>query len=160
MDLNSRISCYCLYKSQQKLFSCCKYFRRLLRNANYAKICTMLKCLRSQYTSRAVRVPTAHRKRDNGEKRPYYIMRCFTGVLDFSRVYDTNMLVSKTRVKTQEKCKKKPKREPNARKCFYITLGVGQKRESVAFCSCFAHKPYQNANPTHSVIWALGYRIL
>ena len=57
------------------------------------------------------------------------IMRCLTGVLDFSRVfprvYDTNMLVSKTRVKTQEKRKKNPNREPNARKCFYITLCIG-----------------------------------
>ena len=25
----------------------------------------------------------------------------------------------------------------------------------LAFCSRFAHKPYQNANPTHSVTWAL-----
>ena len=54
--------------------------------------------------------------------------------------------------KMQEKREKDPKRIPNARKCFYITLCVGQKRESVAFCSRFAHKLYQNANPTHSVI--------
>ena len=37
----------------------------------------------------------------------------------------------------REKCKKNarknPKREPNARKCFYITLCAGQKRKSVAF---------------------------
>ena len=55
----------------------------------------------------------------------------------FPRVYETNILVSKTRVKTQEKCKKNarknPKRDPNARKCFYITLCAGQKRVSVAF---------------------------
>ena len=49
--------------------------------------------------------------------RPYYTMHCFTCVLDvslafrmFPRVFtcilDTNMLVSKTRVKTQEKRKK------------------------------------------------------
>ena len=66
--------------------------------------------------------------------------------------------------------------------CFYITLVlcIGQKRQSVAFCSrfahvllafcsrfarillafCsrFAHKPYQNAKPTHSVM-ALKVRI-
>ena len=55
-------------------------------------------------------------------------------------MYDTNMLVSQTRVKTQEnarKSKKNPKREPNARKCFYISLCVEKKRKSVAFISCF-----------------------
>ena len=57
----------------------------------------------------------------------------------FPIVLDTNVLVSKTRVKTQEKCKKNPKREPNARKCFYIILSFWQKRKSVAFCSRFAH---------------------
>ena len=44
----------------------------------------------------------------------------------FSRVFDTNMLVSKTRVKPRENSEKnKKKREPNARQCFYITLCVG-----------------------------------
>ena len=37
----------------------------------------------------------------------------------FTRVFDTNMLVSKMRVKMQEKCKK------NARKFVYIALCIG-----------------------------------
>ena len=45
-------------------------------------------------------------------------------------------------------------------KMFYITLCVGSKREPFAFFSRFsrvcAHKHYQNANQTHSVIWALN----
>ena len=62
--------------------------------------------------------------------------------------------------KMQEKREKNPKRETNARKCFYITLVLGKNAGQlrlghvlVAFWSRFGHKPYQNANPTHSVIW-------
>ena len=59
---------------------------------------------------------------------PFYIMHCFTRIVDFShvfpRTYDAYMLVSKTRGenarKMQEKHEKNPKREPNVRKCFYI----------------------------------------
>ena len=40
--------------------------------------------------------------------------------------------------KMQENREKNIKRKPNARKCFYITLCIGQKRESVAFSSRFA----------------------
>ena len=54
----------------------------------------------------------------------------------FPRIYDTNMLVSKTRVKTQEKCKENARGIQNT--CFYNTLCVGQKCESVAFCLHFA----------------------
>ena len=103
--------------------------------------------------------------------RPYYTMRGITGVFISPRVFHFTLRftlhfryqhvgiqnVSENARKTQEKRKKNSKCEPNARKCFYITLCVGQKRESVAFslrfCSRFAHKLYQNANPTHSVIW-------
>ena len=50
--------------------------------------------------------------------RLHYIMRSFTRVSDFSpdfpHVYDINMLVSKTRVKTQEKCKKIVRKIKNA----------------------------------------------
>ena len=52
----------------------------------------------------------------------------------FPRNFDTKMLVTKTR----EKREKNQKREPNARQCFYITLCVGKKRESVAFFSRFS----------------------
>ena len=38
----------------------------------------------------------------------------------------------------QEKHEKIPKRKRNARKSFYITLCVGKKRESVAFCLRFS----------------------
>ena len=116
--------------------------------------------------------------------RPYYTMRCFTGVFHFPLHFSSRFRyqhvgiqnVSENATKMQQKREKNPKREPNTRKCFYITLCVGQKRESVgfcsrfarvllafcsrfarvllAFCSRFAHKLYQNANPMHSVIWA------
>ena len=96
--------------------------------------------------------------------RPYYIMRCFTCVLDFSRVfpgvYDTKMLVFKTRMKTQEKCKKnmrKSKTRAQREKMFlyYTMRWAKNSSQLLAFSLRFAHKPYQNANPKHSVLWAL-----
>ena len=117
--------------------------------------------------------------------RPYYTMHCSTGVFHFTSRFSFYLAfllafmlcdtifkhVGKQNTrenarKMQEKREKNPKREPYVRKCFYIILCVVQKRESVAFCSrfarflltfClhFAHKLYQNANPTHSVIWPL-----
>ena len=84
----------------------------------------------------------------------------------FPCVYDTNMLVSKTQVKTQGKCKKNARKIQNASpteenvSILHYALGknVSQLRFArvmLTFCSPFAHKPYQNANPTHSVIWPL-----
>ena len=93
--------------------------------------------------------------------RPYYIMRCLTGVLDFSRVFLA--LVSKTRVKMQEKCKKNVRKIQNAspmQELFSILHDVFRKnlrlsRILLAFCLRFAHKCDQNANPALSVIWPL-----
>ena len=51
------------------------------------------------------------------------------------------MLVSKTRGKTQEIC---PMREKREKKFLYYTLCCVKTRASCVF----AHKPYQNANPT------------
>ena len=42
----------------------------------------------------------------------------------FPRVYGSNMLVSKTQIKTREKREKNKKCKLNMRKCFYITLCV------------------------------------
>ena len=52
---------------------------------------------------------------------------CISHVLTriLTSVFDTNMLVSKARVKTREKREKNQKREPNTRQCFYITLCAG-----------------------------------
>ena len=76
------------------------------------------------------------------------------------------MLVSKTRVITQEKCKKNARKIQNASpmqenvSILYYALrkNADQSRFAnvlLAFCSRFARKFYQNANTTHSVIWAL-----
>ena len=110
--------------------------------------------------------------------RPYYTMHCFTLVFNsrvYSRVYsrvfpcihDTNMFVSKTRVKTREKCKKnarKFKTRAQREKMFlYYTMRWAKSRVScvlVAFWSRFAHKHYQNSNPLYSVIWPLVYYFL
>ena len=58
-------------------------------------------------------------------------MRCFTHVLDFSRVFthvlDTNMLVSKMRVKTQEN---NPTRAQCEKICRYYTM-LGVKTQTV-----------------------------
>ena len=71
------------------------------------------------------------------------------------RVLDTNMLVSKTRVKTRKKCKKNARKiqnvSPTRENVSVLHYALGKKL--VVFCSRFAHKLYQNANPTHSVIW-------
>ena len=82
---------------------------------------------------------------------------CSTRVLDFSRVFLAFLSrfylrfgyqhvgiqdASENARKMQEKREKNPKREPNARKCFYITLYVGQERESVAFFTRFARVFY------------------
>ena len=86
----------------------------------------------------------------------------------FPRVYDTNMLVSKTQVKTQEKCKKNTRKIQNAsptREDVSILLYPLGKNASqlrfarilLTFCSHFGHKPDQNANPTYSVIWSLAF---
>ena len=59
----------------------------------------------------------------------------------------------------QEKREKNPKTQAQREKMFlYFTMRWAKTQVScgfLAFCSCFAHKPYQNANPTHNVIWAL-----
>ena len=56
----------------------------------------------------------------------------------FPRVFDTNMLVSKTRVKTQEKSKKNPSKIQNAspmrENVFILHYALGKN----AFCSGFA----------------------
>ena len=77
----------------------------------------------------------------------------------FSCVFDTNMLVTKT----QEKRKKNSRKLPDARKmCENVSIlhymlgkNTRQLRFSHIFAPIFAHKPYQNANPTHRVIWVL-----
>ena len=75
-----------------------------------------------------------------------------------------------TPVKLEKNVGKNQKTQPQAKDFFDITLCVGLKSESVAFFSLFsrfflsffsrfshvcAHKLYQSAIPTHSVIWAL-----
>ena len=52
-------------------------------------------------------MPSPERDRGDtqrGLQRPYYTMLCFTRILDFScvftRIFDTNMLLSKTQEKT------------------------------------------------------------
>ena len=74
--------------------------------------------------------------------RPYYTMRCFTCVFYscvFPRVYDTNMLVSKTQVKTQEKCKenarKIKKASPTRENVSIIHYALGKKASQL----CFGH---------------------
>ena len=47
---------------------------------------------------------------DIKELRPYYTMLCFTSV------FDSNMLISKTRVKVREKREKNVRKLPNMRK--------------------------------------------
>ena len=65
-------------------------------------------------------------------------------------------LVSKTRVKTQEKRERNVRKLPNVRKMqenLFILHYISILFSSV-FARIFAHKPYQNPTPTHSVIWA------
>ena len=78
--------------------------------------------------------------------RPYYTMLCFTRVLDFSRVFNTTMLVSKTQVKTQEtreKRKKNVRKLPNGRKTqkmfLYYTID-GLKTRACCIFSCFCSR--------------------
>ena len=52
--------------------------------------------------------------------------------------------------KMLEKREENPKREPNGRKYFYITLCIGQKRKSVAFCSHFASVLLTNFTKTQT----------
>ena len=69
-------------------------------------------------------------------------------------------------MKTQEKSKKNVRKIQNASptrenvSILHYALGKNASqlrfaRVLLVFCSCFAHKPYQNTNPTHSVIWPL-----
>ena len=69
---------------------------------------------------------------------------------------------SKYQQVTLKDARKTPETCPTGEKCakmflYYIIRWV--KHEAVAFFShfshIFAHKPYQNANPTNSVIWVL-----
>ena len=67
----------------------------------------------------------------------------------FTCVFDTSMYEKHENArKTQEKRMKITQCEPNARKCFYITLCVGYKREPVTFFSRFSRAF------AHSVTWA------
>ena len=56
----------------------------------------------------------------------------------FPRVYDTNMLVSKTRVKTQEKCKKNARKIQNTMRWAKNASQLRFARVLLAFCSRFA----------------------
>ena len=52
-----------------------------------------------------------------------------------------------------------PKREKNARKLNLLSIShyaSGKNGSLFGFSCVFAHKPYQNATPTHGVIWALA----
>ena len=91
-------------------------------------------------------------------------MRGFTGVFILPRVFHFTLRfssrfryqhvgiqnASENARKMQENREKIPKREPNARKCFYITLCVGQKCDSVAFCSRFARDLLTNFTKTQT----------
>ena len=63
-----------------------------------------------------------------------------------------------------EKCEKNTKKLSNARKtqenCCILHYALGKNasllRFSRVFACVLAHKPYPNATPTYSVIWALG----
>ena len=85
----------------------------------------------------------------------------------FSRIFLTFILAFKSENarKMQEKREKNPKREPNMRKCLYITLCVGQKRRVscvllasclrlarilLAFCSHFACFSSTNVTKTQT----------
>ena len=62
--------------------------------------------------------------------------------------------------KTREKSKTQAQRE---KRFLYYIMRWAKTRVScvlLAFCLRFAHKTYQNANPTHSVIWPYVYRVL
>ena len=72
------------------------------------------------------------------------------------------MLVSKTRVITQEKCKKNARKIQNAspmqENVSILYYALRKNADQSRFANVllgFARKFYQNANPTHSVIWAL-----
>ena len=108
-------------------------------------------------------------------------MRCFTGIFHFTsrfsflpriflRVLDTNMLVSKIRVKLREKRKKnarktQEKRKKNARKIKNVSLtrdnvsilhyALGKNASQLRFSRVLLAFLFTNANPTHSVIVAL-----
>ena len=81
-------------------------------------------------------------------------MHCFTPVFFLSRVFtcvfDTNM-----QVKMQEKYEKDA-RKLNLFSILHYVLGKNASLLyfSRVFAHVFAHRPYQNATPTHSVIWA------
>ena len=76
------------------------------------------------------------------------------------------MLVSKTQVKMQEKCKKNTQ-ETTQENVSILHYALGKNASQLrfshvllmfacvlfVFCSRFATKPYLNANPTHNVIW-------
>ena len=60
----------------------------------------------------------------------------------------------------QEKCKKINLRKTQEYcSILHYVLGknVSLLRFSLVFGRVFAHRPYHNATPTHSVIWALGF---
>ena len=88
-------------------------------------------------------------------------MRCFSGVLDFSRVFprvhDTSMLVSTTRLKTQKKCKKNARKKqiasPTQEHVFILHYAFGKTRVSCvyqAFCSRFARVLLTNVTKTQT----------
>ena len=89
--------------------------------------------------------------------RPYYTMRSLTGVFISPRVFHFTSRFSSRfhsrfryqHVGIQNARKMQEKRKKNARNYFYITLCIGQKRESVMFCSRFAlpnRKPNAQCN--------------
>ena len=81
--------------------------------------------------------------------RPYYTMHCFTCVLDvskcfhwrfgcfqvFSLVLETNLLVSQTRVKMQEKCEKISQHEKNARLLHFFGTFEIIKTQTQSYCN-------------------------
>ena len=73
----------------------------------------------------------------------------------FPRVNDTNILLfcwyqkhAENSRKTRENC---PTQEKHKKIFLYYTIHWLKMR--AIFLAFFAHKPYQNANPTHSLIW-------
>ena len=88
--------------------------------------------------------------------RPYYTMRCFTRIffpLAFSLVFLIPICYYRKR---KGKCEKITQRENFF--LYYTTRGMNTRAGCVSFSHCGtfeACNSYQNANPTHSVIWAL-----
>ena len=81
-------------------------------------------------------------------------MHCFTGIFYFSSHFLFFLTLSLGIKNARENVRKLPNTRKTRENVSILHYMFGKNASQFHFSRVFAHKPYQNANPMHSVIWA------